>query len=324
MERIPYMSVSLIVPAFNEEGNILPFVEAAKEAFEGGYEYEIVFVDDGSSDGTLAEMKKAFTNSSIGNMPTIKIVEFSRNFGKEAALYSGLKHATGEITVFIDSDLQQPPAIARDMVDTLLDSPDIDCIAAYQENRKQGKIVNSLSSFFYKMLGSSSGMDVLSNASDFRAFKSNVKDALLSMTEYYRFSKGLFAWIGFKVLPYPYTPNERAHGESSWSFRGLVKYAISGLLSFTTLPLKLSIWLGLVTSFSAALYMLVVVVQRFAFGVEVPGYATIVSLILLVGGIQLLVLGIAGEYIARIYIEGKSRPVYIERSLLDSSKTTPK
>ena len=215
------MLVSLIAPANNEEGNVAPFYAAACEAFSntpGIDGFEVVFIDDGSTDSTLSAMK-AISPVEGGS---IKVLSFSRNFGKEAALYAGLEHASGDICVFIDTDMQQQPSVARDMVLRLLDDPEIDCVAAYQPKRKNGSLRNFLSKRFYKLLGSSSGMDVLANASDFRAFRRNVADALLSMREYYRFSKGLFAWIGFRTEPYPYTPEDRLTGETSWSMQALL------------------------------------------------------------------------------------------------------
>lgn len=204
------------------------------------------------------------------------------------------------------------------MVEKLFADQSIDCVAAYQEHRRRSRLRNWFSSFFYKLLGSTSGMDVVADASDFRAFRRNMRDALLGMPEYYRFSKGLFSWIGFKTLPFPYVPEDRLSGETSWSFWKLAKYAVSGLMSFSTAPLRIATWLGTGASALSIIYMVVVVAQRLMFGVEVPGYATIVSLVLLLGGLQLLVLGIVGEYLARVYTQGKNRPIYIKRSFESS------
>lgn len=316
------MLVSLIAPAYNEEGNIAAFARAAASAFGDlpeGWGCEVVFVDDGSRDGTLAAMHAVLDDGEIRAAGlAIKVVEFSRNFGKEAALYAGLEHAEGDISVLIDTDMQQPPAVARQMVEVLLANPNVDCVAAYQEHRRRSKLRNWFSSFFYKLLGATSGMDVVADASDFRAFRSNMREALLGMPEYYRFSKGLFSWIGFKTLPFPYIPEDRLSGETSWSFWKLAKYAVGGLMSFSTSPLRIATWLGTGASALSIIYMVVVVAQRLMFGVEVPGYATIVSLVLLLGGLQLLVLGIMGEYLARVYTQGKNRPIYIRRSFKSS------
>ena len=316
------MVVSLIAPAYNEECNIAAFARAAAEAFRDlpeGWSCEVVFVDDGSRDATLEAMHAAMRDEEVLSAGlSVKVVEFSRNFGKEAALYAGLEHAQGDITVLIDTDMQQPPAVARQMVEKLFADQSIDCVAAYQEHRRRSRLRNWFSSFFYKLLGATSGMDVVADASDFRAFRRTMRDALLGMPEYYRFSKGLFSWIGFKTLPFPYVPEDRLSGETSWSFWKLAKYAVSGLMSFSTAPLRIATWLGTGASALSIIYMVVVVAQRLMFGVEVPGYATIVSLVLLLGGLQLLVLGIVGEYLARVYTQGKNRPIYIKRSFESS------
>ena len=312
------MLISLIAPAYNEEGNIAPFARSAVAAFSDlpeGWACELVFVDDGSRDRTLRAMHEVLEDASVAQSGLmVSVVEFSRNFGKEAALYAGLEHAEGDICVLIDTDMQQPPAIARQMVDILFEDDDLDCVAAYQEHRKRGALRNWCSSTFYRLLGASSGMDVLADASDFRVFRKNVRDALLNMTEYYRFSKGLFSWIGFKTKPFAYVPEDRLSGETTWSFWKLAKYAVNGLMSFSTFPLRIATWFGTGASALAIIYMAVVVFQRLMFGVDVPGYATIVSLVLLLGGLQLLVLGVMGEYLARVYTQGKNRPIYIERS----------
>ena len=309
-------SLSLIVPAYNEQDNVRPFFDRAVSAFEdSGINLQIVFVDDGSKDRTYEQMVLVGNDAkALSANIAVVALSFPRNFGKEAALYAGLQHASGDFCCFIDSDLQQRPETAREMLEKLLESDEYDIVAAYQEKRGGNPITAWFSSVFYGLLGKSSGMgDVVADASDFRVFRREVTNALLEMSEYYRFTKGLFAWIGFKTLPFPYEADERLSGETSWSFAKLVKYAVNGLMSFTTVPLRIATYLGLITSFAAIVYLVVVVVQRLAWGVDVPGYATIVALMLLLGGIQLLVLGIIGEYLARVYIQGKGRPVYLLR-----------
>ena len=311
------IDLTLVVPAFNEQENVIPFYEETVRVFsEEDIRYQIVFVDDGSSDNTLDQMK---TVAALPDKPCrVSIVPFSRNFGKEAALYAGMEHAAGQVISFIDADLQQQPATLLLMYKELLGHPEYDCVAAYQENRRDKGLRSWLSGQFYKALEGSSHMEVIADASDFRVFKHEVAQALLNMPEYHRFSKGLFAWVGFKTLPYPYTPDERNAGETSWSLKKLFKYALGGLISFTTLPLKAAIWIGGITSGIALLYLIVVVFQRLLFGVDVPGYATIVVLILLFGGLQLLFLGILGIYLGRDYEQGKHRPIYISRNIIDS------
>lgn len=313
------IDLTLIVSALNEEGNILRFYdEASKSADDHSRSLEIIFVDDGSTDGTYNMMIAAAHRASLQDHVHVQVISFSRNFGKESAMYAGLQKANGRYIGFIDADLQQLPDTAFEMLNKLELNPEYDCVAAFQEQRNAGSFTNWFSHLFYSVLSESSGMDVIQDASDFRIFKSEVGNALLSMPEYHRFSKGLFAWIGFKTLPFPYTPCERYAGESTWSFKKLMKYAIDGLLSFTTFPLRIATYLGLIVSLVAFLYILVVILQRIFMDIDIPGYATIVVLILFLGGIQLLVLGIIGEYIARICTEGKHRPIYIERRYLDS------
>jgi glycosyltransferase involved in cell wall biosynthesis len=249
----------------------------------------------------------------------VRVVSFSRNFGKEAAMYAGLAQASGRHCCFIDADMQQRPETAFAMLAELEKNPGFDCVAACQQNRRQGRVRAWLSRRFYGAFSSSSGMDVVDGASDFRVFTRAVADALLHMPEYFRFSKGLFAWIGFKTLPFAYSPDERLSGTTTWSLPKLVRYAAEGILSFSTSPLRIATFCGGLASFAALVYAIVVAVQRIAFGAEVPGYATIVILILLIGGVQLLVLGIMGEYLARAYIQGKHRPVYIVRETFSST-----
>ena len=316
----PAIDLSLVVPAYNEGGNIRAFYEAAVAAFRDfAGAWQIVFVDDGSGDDTFLRMGELCR---LPDAPCrITVVQLSRNFGKEAALFAGLGHARGEAVSFIDADLQQRPETLVEMY-RLLRQGDWDCVAACRE-RRPGDLRGRLSRLFYRILARSSRMDILADASDFRVFTRTVADALLAMPEYHRFSKGLFAWIGFRTLPYAYTPEARHAGSSTWSFRQLVRYAAGGLISFTTLPLRLAVYLGLVVCFWALVYLVMVVADRLISGVDVPGYATIVTLLLFFGGLQLLVLGINGEYLARIYIQGKQRPVYIARRVLDSGSAVP-
>lgn len=304
------VDISLIVPAYNEEENIAPFFKRASEVFaDERRECELIFVDDGSCDSTMSELRKLLALEQ--EVFAVRVVSFSRNFGKEAALLAGLERAEGAYVGFIDADLQQLPETMREMIAVLDEHSDIDCVAAYQVDRSRNFVLDGCSRLFYRLLGQTSGMDVPRDASDFRVFRRPVRDALLSTGEYYRFSKGLFSWVGFSTHMVPYKPEERFAGKTSWSFFGLVEYAIDGLLSFSTSPLRVATYAGFLLAFVALLYFVVVLVQRIVWGVDVPGYATIVALILLLGGVQLLVLGIIGEYLARVYMEGKRRPLYI-------------
>lgn len=325
--RMEY-ELSLIAPAFNEAQNIMPFCRMvlADLAPRVGGPMEIIFIDDGSSDGTFERMQEA-----IGIFEPLcdaAAVRFSRNFGKESAMFAGLQQARGRYCGFIDVDLQQPASDMANMLDILKASPNTDCVAAVASKRTKGGLSSRLSEGFYRILGKSSGMEVIANASDFRVFTRTVAEALISMPEYHRFSKGLFAWVGFTTIPYEYTPKNRHAGETTWSLRDLCAYAIDGLLSFTTAPLRIATIIGLFASLLAAIYLVVQIFQRLYFGVDVPGYATLVVLILFFGGLQMVLLGILGEYLGRLYIESKHRPIYlvkqIERTRTQNAGDTPR
>ena len=309
------LKLSLIVPCYNEQDNVYPFYDLCHNAFaEQDFEYELIFINDGSKDATWKTLKKLRAEHPESK---IKLVNFSRNFGKEAAMYAGLGHAAGDYVSIIDADCQQRPEVVLEMVKILDEDEDADCVAAYQQKRREGKFLSFCKRTFYKLINKMSDTHCQSNASDFRTFRRTMAKALLDMKEYHRFSKGLFSWVGFETRFIPYTAEERNAGKTSWSFRKLMKYAIEGFLSFTTVPLRLSTWLGLFSALAAIIYLIVVVVQRLTTNTAFPGYATIVVLILLLGGIQLMILGIIGEYLARIYTEGKRRPICIEKEFLD-------
>lgn len=311
------MKLSLVVPCYNEEENIRDFYNAAKHVFDAEeYEYEIVFINDGSRDKTQEELEKVFNLHEA----SVVVETFSRNFGKEAAIYAGFQKATGDLITVIDADLQQRPETVAKMVKILLDNEEIDCVAAYQEKRQEGKLVSKLKDMFYKIINRTSEIEFFPGASDFRTFRRPVVDAVLSLPEYHRFSKGIFSWVGFNTCYIPYTAEKRKAGETKWSINKLFRYAVEGFISYTTFPLKIATGLGLFTSLCAIIYLFVVVIQKLCIGNPVPGYPTIVVLILLLGGIQLTILGIIGEYLARMYIQEKHRPIYIEKKLLDYKK----
>ena len=301
--------LSLIVPCFNEEDNVQLFFDEVNRVFQNEkFTYEFIFVDDGSRDKTYLNLKKIYEDNPESN---IQIISFSRNFGKEAAIYAGLSNTRGEKICLIDADLQQRPEVVLQMLDIMKNDEDIDCVAAYQETRKEGKIMSAVKSAFYKLINNVSDSDFKDGASDFRLFKKNVRDAILEMTEYHRFSKGLFGWVGFNTAYIPYTVEERASGSSKWSAKKLLKYGLDGIISFSTFPLKLATYTGIISSFLSILYLIIVVIQKLVFGIDVPGYATIVVLLLFIGGVQLFCLGILGEYLSKVYIEVKNRPVYL-------------
>ncbi len=307
------MKLSLIVPCYNEAENVAAFQDAVVEAFRGcGYDYEIVFIDDGSRDATLHNLKKLYGEQKC----PVKVISFSRNFGKEAGLYAGLQHADGEYMCLIDADLQQRPEIARDMVKILDEKPDVDVVAAVQDRRSEGKVLSFFKRSFYALINKLSKVQLQSDASDFRTFRRSVAESILQLTEYHRFSKGIFAWVGYNTEFIPYTACARNAGKTKWNFGSLLNYAIEGIIGFSTAPLRLATCIGSVTGVAAVLYLIVVILQKLIWGIDIPGYATLIVLILLLGGMQLLGIGIIGEYVGRIFEQTKDRPVYIAKEIL--------
>ena len=308
------MKLSLVVPCYNEAENVAAFQDAVIAAFDGcGYDYEIVFVNDGSRDATLHNLKKLHAQQKC----PVQVISFSRNFGKESGLYAGLEHARGEYISLIDADLQQRPEIVRDMVKILDEQPEYDVVAAYQDRRGEGKVLSFFNTSFYALINKLSKVTLQPDASDFRTFRRSVRDSLLDMPEYHRFSKGLFAWVGYNTCFIPYTACERASGTTKWSFWKLVEYAIEGIIGFSTAPLRLATVLGTLTGIGAILYLIWVIIEKLVWGIAVPGYATIIVLILFFSCIQLFCIGIIGEYVGRIFEQGKDRPIYIAKEVLD-------
>ena len=304
------MELSLIVPCYNEENNVRLFFDEVFRVFANKVaDYEIVFINDGSTDGTLPNLRKLYEENQYRS--NIQVVSLSRNFGKDAAIYAGLSYASGDNVCLIDADLQQRPEVVLEMLEILRNNPETDCVAAYQDERREGKAITALKSAFYKVINKIAEVDFVNGASDFRLMRRNMVDAVLEMTEYHRFSKGILSWVGFNTEYIPYTVEERASGESKWGFGKLFRYALEGIVSFSTFPLKLSTFVGLFSFVVSILYLIVVVCEKLFKGIDVPGYATIVVLVLLLGGLQLLCLGILGEYLSKIYIQSKNRPIYI-------------
>ena len=311
------MKLSMIVPCYNEADNVFAFRDAVIAAFDGcEFNYELIFIDDGSKDATLHNLKKLCKERKC---PT-KVVSFSRNFGKEAGIYAGLQHATGEYISLIDADLQQRPEIVLEMVKILDSEPNTDVVAAYQDRRREGKILSLFKKSFYWLINKLSNVKLQPDASDFRTFRRSVAESILSLAETHRFSKGIFAWVGYRTTFIPYVPCERANGKTKWSFRKLMNYAIEGIIGFSTAPLRLAIYLGLFTALCAAIYLVVVVVQKLGWGIDVPGYATIITLILLLGSMQLLCIGIIGEYVGKTFEQSKKRPIYVPKEIIDSEE----
>lgn len=307
------MKLSLVVPCYNEAENVAAFQEAVITAFQGcGYAYEIVFVDDGSKDATLHNLKKLYSRQ----LCPVKVISFSRNFGKESGIYAGMEHADGEYICLIDADLQQRPEIAREMVKILDEQPEYDVVAAYQDRRGEGKILSFFKKSFYSIINKLSDVTLRSDASDFRTFRRSVRDSLLSLAEYHRFSKGIFAWVGYETCFIPYTACERHAGKTKWSLRKLLNYAIEGIVGFSTAPLRFATYLGGFTAIGAILYLIFVIIQKLFIGIDVPGYASIIVLLLFFSSMQLFCIGIIGEYVGRTFEQSKGRPVYIAKEIL--------
>ena len=303
------MELSLVVPCYNEQDNVKEFYTACCAALKGKVDdFEIIFVNDGSKDGTWQALQAIWQESR-----RVKLINLSRNFGKESAMYAGLQKAEGDLVTIIDADLQQRPEVVADMVAFLRANPDYDCVAAYQQERKEGKVLSFFKGCFYKLINRLCDIPFHAGASDFRTLRREMVASILEMKEYFRFSKGLFSWVGYNTYFMPYEVQARNAGATSWSFRKLTKYAIEGIVAFTTKPLNIATYLGGLCALFSGLYMLVVIIQKLCFGIDIPGYPTLVVLILLMGGLQMLLLGVMGQYMAKIYIEGKGRPIYIAK-----------
>lgn len=308
------MKLSLVVPCYNEAENVAAFQQAAIAAFNNcGYEFEIVFVDDGSIDATLHELRKLHNAQKC----PVKVVSFSRNFGKEAALYAGIKKASGDYVCLIDADLQQQPEIVKGMVQILDEKPECDIVAAYQDRRGEGKILSFFKKRFYGTINKLADVQFRSDASDFRTMRRSVAESILKLGEYHRFSKGIFAWVGYNTCYIPYTACKRAAGKSKWSFRKLFNYAIGGIIGYSTKPLRIATFMGGLTAFASLVYLCVVILQKLIAGIDVPGYASIIVLILFLGGMQLFCIGVIGEYVGRTFEQSKNRPIYISKEELD-------
>lgn len=308
------MKLSLVVPCYNEAESVSLFQEAVIKAFaDCGYDYEIVFVDDGSKDATMHNLRKLHKEQKC----PVKVVSFSRNFGKEAAIYAGLQYASGEYISLIDADLQQPPEIVRNMVSILDEDTKYDVVAAYQDRRGEGRILSFFKKGFYGLINKLSSVKLQPDASDFRTFRRSVAESLMELKEYHRFSKGIFAWVGYETCFIPYTANKRVAGTTKWSFRKLFNYALEGIVGFSTAPLRLSVYLGFFTAVAAVIYLIAVLLEKLIYGIPVPGYATNIILILLLGSMQLFCIGIIGEYVGKIFEQSKDRPIYLQKEYLD-------
>ena len=297
----------LVVPCYNEEEGLSVFVSETTKVIEKikGYSFTFILVNDGSKDNTYGVMKKL-----AKEYDNVKYISFSRNFGKESAMYAGLKSSTADYVVVMDADLQHPPKMIIDMCKAMEEG--YDCCAARRTSREgESKIRSWFSQSFYKISNKISEVKMPYGAVDYRMMSRQMVDAVVSLGEVQRFSKGLFSWVGFETKWLPYENVEREIGTTKWSFWGLFKYAIDGFASFSVAPLRWLAALGFVISGIAFIYIIITLVQTLIFGINVPGYVTTLCAVLFLGGITELSIGILGEYISRIYMESKHRPIYL-------------
>ena len=299
-------TISIIAPCYNEEETIEPFLRRIEEILTQINEpYEIVFINDGSKDNTLNILLNAKQN-----FKNIRIINFSRNFGKEAALTAGLDKARGEAAIPIDVDLQDPPELIKELVARWREGYDV--VLAKRADRTSDSFAKRVSAdLFYKLNGKISNVDIPNNVGDFRLMSKRVVEALKQLPENQRFMKGLFAWVGFKTTVIEYAREKREAGQSSFNGWKLWNFALDGITSFSTLPLRIWLYIGALVSFLSFLYGSFIILKTLIFGVDLPGYASLAVIMLFLGGIQLIGIGILGEYIGRIYSESKRRPSYI-------------
>lgn len=302
------VELSIIVPCYNEEEVVELFYNEVKKNIDDMNEsYEIIFVNDGSKDNTLNIVKEISQKDT-----SVRYINFSRNFGKESAIYAGLQHSVGKFIVLMDADLQDPPAFIPVMYSKIQEEG-VDCVAAYRSTRKnEKKLLSFFSTKFYDVFNKIADVDLVNGARDYRMMTREVVDAILSMKEYDRFSKGIFNWVGFNVEYIEYTNVTRQAGETSWNFKKLFEYALTGIFSFTVKPLRFSIHMGLLFLVFSLIYGGYAVSEYIVFG-NIRGWTTVIMILLIGFSFTLISLGIISEYIARLYIEQKNRPIYIAR-----------
>ncbi len=300
--------ISIVVPCYNEQEVLPMFYEELNKVMNEleNVELELILVNDGSRDNTLKEFKELANKDE-----RVKYISFSRNFGKEAAMFAGLEATTGDYVAIMDADLQDPPKLLLEMYD-ILENSDYDCVGTRRVTRKgEPKIRSLFAKMFYKLMKKISKMDIVDGARDFRLMTRQMTDAIISMQEYNRFSKGIFTWVGFKTKWLEYENVERAAGKSKWSFWKLFIYSLDGITAFSTFPLVISAILGMLFCLLAFIMILVIVFKTIAFGEPVSGWPSTVCAILFVGGVQLFCTGIIGQYLAKTYLEVKKRPIFI-------------
>lgn len=309
--------LSIVVPCYNEESVIETFYNKLMEItaqISNKYDYEIVFVNDGSKDQTFPKMKELREKDS-----KIKIISFSRNFGKEAGIHAGLSNSTGDLTVVMDADLQHPPEVLLEMIKYIEEG--YDTVATRRKNRKGEPIFKSFCArMFYKLINKFMEVKLEEGAQDFRMMRRSVVDAILSLDEYNRFSKGIFSWVGFNCKYIEIDNVKRVAGQTKWSFSSLWSYAMEGITSFTTAPLKIATFIGIFVFIISTIFAFTIIIQTLIMGKDVPGYASTIVSVLFMGAIQLLCVGILSEYISKMYMEIKDRPKYIIKDRIDNKE----
>ena len=298
--------ISIIVPCFNEEESLPLFYRETVSVLNSlKTDYELLFVNDGSSDRTLSILREF-----AGKDEHVRYISFARNFGKESAMYAGFSNVRGDYVAVMDADLQDPPSLLPEML-KILETGEYDSVATRRTDRKGEPPVRSwFARQFYRLINRYSDADIVDGARDFRLMKREMADAIVAMPEYNRFSKGIFGWIGFRTYWMPYENVERVAGKTKWSFWKLFKYAIDGIISFTQAPLSIASFFGFLMTFCSFLALIFIIVRKLVFGDPVAGWASTICVIIFIGGIQLCVLGIIGQYIAKMYLETKNRPHY--------------
>ena len=301
--------ISVVVPCYNEEEALPIFYDTfLKETADMPVEWEFVFVDDGSRDGTLSGFRTLYERDD-----RVHYISFSRNFGKESAMYAGLEAATGDYVAIMDVDLQDPPALLPEMLQSI-EEEGYDCVATRRVTRKGEPPIRSwFARAFYKLMGKISRTEIVDGARDFRLMTRQMVDAILSMKEYSRFSKGIFSWVGFSTKWLEYENIERSAGETKWNFWKLLVYSIDGIIGFSTMPLAIASVAGVIFCIIAFLLLLFFFVKALVWGDPVAGFPATICIILLLGGIQLFCIGILGQYLSKTYLETKQRPIYIAK-----------
>ncbi len=305
--------VEIVIPCFNEEACVALIYQAVNEIAKiiQNYEVSILYVDDGSKDSTLAEIKKVAKVSDLGG-GEVHYISFARNFGKEAAIYAGLSNSKADYIALMDADLQHPPKLLIDMIKGIEEG--YECCGARRVNRNGESVIRSTcSKLFYRMISSITSIQMQSGTTDYRLMTRKFVNAVLSMSEKNRFTKGLFSWVGFQTKWIEYENVERAAGNTKWTLSGLVRYAVNGFMSFATTPLRGAIYLGFFVMIIAFIYGVAVFINAITSDGERTGYASIMFAVLMLSSIIILLLGIIGEYLARIYMEVKNRPIYIAK-----------